>query len=175
MPKPAGSNQYKKNSKAKSPSVKSDLMGSIKGLSTGAKTSMAHNPSTPVNKLLALSKDPDNVIRQEVAANPSAPHDLQAHMMGDNRWVRQGVAKNPEPIEEFLITLADDDHWTVRKEVARNAKTPSRLLAKLAKDNNDTVRYWVANNPNTEKTTLSVLAKDDVEIVKRYALEHLNR
>jgi hypothetical protein len=124
--------------------------------SVGQRISMAHNRKTKESDLRKLAKDAEITVVQEE----------------QNRWVRQGVAKNLQCPNDLLERLAKDEHWTVRNETARNVTCPSDLLAKLATDENDVVRYHVGRNPNTNKKTIALLVKDKDPIVAKWAARH---
>jgi hypothetical protein len=82
------------------------------------KMSRADDASTPVDILVMLAKDEDELIRCHVAFNRSAP-----------LWL--------------LVQLARDSDWSVRQHVALNRLTPHEILTELTQDDNQYVR-WAA-------------------------------
>jgi HEAT repeat protein len=63
------------------------------------------------------------------------------------KYVRGGVAQNPNTPEDVLRKLAEDDDENVREKVARNPNTPKDLLRQLANDHNVNVRFQTFINP----------------------------
>ena len=115
--------------------------------------------------LVALAKDKDKYVRLGVAENPNTPPEALIALAKDKyKYVRLNVAENPntrpEALQKILVALAKDKDEDVRWKVVRNPNIPPEVLTVLAKDKDVDVRLEVAVNPNTPPEVLTALAID---------------
>ena len=136
-------------------------------------TSVAHNPSAPVELLTRLSEDSDWGVRRGVAGNSSTPVEALMRLAEDSdSGVRRGVAGNSSTPVEVLMRLAEDSDSGVRRWVVTNPSTPVEVLMRLAEDSDSGVRQGVAGNSSTPGEVLMRLAEDSDFGVREAAEEN---
>ncbi|NBO26600.1 MAG: hypothetical protein EBU96_07400 [Actinobacteria bacterium] len=115
---------------------------------------IAGNPKTPVEVLVALSKDKDKWVRRVVAQNTRTPKENlrllakerlpKEEFSGSN--VRAAVASNPMCPADLLESLSRDKSAEIRRSVAQNPSARTEVLEWLAQDIDEDVRGIVAVN-----------------------------
>ena len=141
------------------PEVLADLVGR-RGWSRLFKN-VAHNPSTPAETLLVLSRDEDNDVRAGVASNPNVPVEALAELLDDvSLFVRQRASSNPAVGLEQLEALAASPDAYLREGVARNPKVSQALLDRLVVDNVPGVACAAARH-SAPSTLIALFDKED--------------
>ncbi len=137
---------------------------------------VATNPATPDDTLLALTADPDSTVRANAAGEAIArPHLHPALSRAEDPWVRailaaaytwspgQGLARD---IQERLV---DDEFWEVR---GRIGATTSHLdvFERLLTDTDPKVRAACAQNPRLTRVQMDLLLADSRAEVRSAAV-----
>lgn len=149
-------------------------------LSTGTSSprsqeSIARNPSTPYDRLVALSAADDWEVRAGVASNQATPADLLRKLAADpDEGVRSYVARNVNTPGDVLESLSSDSSEYVRDFLAQNTALPLPLMSKLAGDPDWRPRSGIAGNPNAHSDLLEQLVKDPDERVRELARRNPN-
>lgn len=121
---------------------------------------VAKNPATEAPTLTRLATDPDDYVRSAVARHRHTPPQALAAMVAANdtsRYVRQGLASNPNTPSAGLVPAAGDDYYT-RRSIAENPNTDPETLRSLASDRDTTIVQKVAENKSTPEDVLVALA-----------------
>ena len=132
---------------------------------------VASNPSTPVETLKTLARDPDALTRAFVSSNPSTPTETLSALASDPddlADMRIRVAKNPSTPTETLGALASDKNLSVLRAIAKHKSTPTETLQTLALHDDPNVVTNVAENPSTPVKTLQTLAVHPSAFVRAY-------
>ena len=131
-------------------------------------------PTTPVDTLQQLARDPDVRVRTAVAMNRRTDTATLHSLASDpEQPVRIAVATNISTNEETFLLLARDRDPQVRSVVSRFEYVPVAVLKILATDPRPDIRLEVAHNWNTDRETLEKLSKDSYEEVRNMALRSL--
>ena len=80
-----------------------------------------------------------------------------------DRLVRAAATNNPRVVELLLAALSTDQAWGVRRAVAEHPECPPGSLAVLGADTHPSVRWAVASHLSTPADVLTVLVDDDYE------------
>lgn len=137
------------------------IYSSVNAADLDTRRRAAGHPTTSVEQMWALTKDPDWRVRQSLGRNRRAPITLLDMLAQDRHpQVRIAVATNLATGEETFRRLAQDKALTVRSVVARFEYVPASSLAILATDKDADIRLEVARNPNTKRDTLEILRQD---------------
>jgi hypothetical protein len=140
----------------------------------GRRLLRAEDPATGHDDLLALCADPDDGVREAVAANPAFRPgadglvDLSASAESEGRMFAGEHGETPPSI---LERLARDEAATVRRAVAGNVAAPPHVLALLVDDPAPLVHLRLADNPATPPDLLERL----VDAGDRFTCQHVAR
>ncbi|CAB4159404.1 hypothetical protein UFOVP699_140 [uncultured Caudovirales phage] len=90
---------------------------------------LARNPNTPVDILIDLSKHPFTIFRVAVAQNPSLPMEDLVRMLEDPNelvveTVKRALAEDTDTDPGILIDLSRDESESVRRRAKENPNLP---------------------------------------------------
>lgn len=118
---------------------------------TWVRMTLAGNPAAPCSVLSVLARDPESIVRSEVASHREA--------------------KKCGLIEELVA----DDHEAVRSAIAARLDLPMALLRELARDRRARVRRTAAGNSRLPREILQELTHDRSREVAQAAKEALGK
>jgi hypothetical protein len=141
-------------------------------------------PSLPLERVLALAKDPYIIVQAAIARREDCPAAVIDEMSASPEWrLRAAIAHNPKLDQERIDAMSKDPAPDVveslasgnpnlppslflkfssgspsmRAAVARNPALPKEIMAFLSKDPNATVRQALASNPKANELAFTVL------------------
>jgi hypothetical protein len=118
----------------------------------------AQQPNLPIERLIELSKDPDNMVRQYVAEHTNLPPEVLLEMSKDKTYgVRWNLAWNVNTPTEALNNVMknhDMPSMIIPRYVAIHPNASPEMLTQLSKNTDWEVRFNVACNPSTPKEVL---------------------
>ena len=123
---------------------------------------------SPIEALELLAGDPDTVVRATVASQRLYRYDkLVMRLARDpHPRVRAALARNDAATPEALALLADAPEEHVRRGVAGNCSTPLASRDKLARDPSSAVRLALASRPELGEEAARLLDNDPVPAVR---------
>jgi hypothetical protein len=114
--------------------------------SVEVRIAVAQHQSLPLEALMTLAEDPDQIVRLATLANPSAP---AWHLERGAQRHPDTVASNPSAPPALLRSLADSQRPSTLKALAANTAIPTDLLERLTR----------AYNPDARNCAATVAAK----------------
>jgi tetratricopeptide (TPR) repeat protein len=113
-----------------------------------ARRALARRAGIPTDAAQALSRDEDDRVRRNIAANEAAGASLLAEMASDSDpAVRSAVASNPRAPQSALRELAQRPN-SPKFALAQNPQTPMDVLTGLAGDTTSAVLAVIAARPD---------------------------
>lgn len=130
-------------------------------------------PTTTPDKLIALAKNKEAVVRNAVAGNRRAPNEALILLSADpDPDVRMTLALNIDAPEAAKLPMARDPELGVRMRLAKCGFMFPSVLKILAKDKSLEVRRLVARNYNATPEVLMLLVNDDDEQIRNSIANH---
>lgn len=144
---------------------------------------IADNPASPPELLRTMAKRRDNLLLENVTANPNTPTEVLFKL--GKRFPKQFIKnpilsllllENPDFLREMpikvLYSLRDyilEQYYSNSADQqvqTYNGLAPDFVLQQLLKHQDSSLRYCIAKHPNTPLTILEQLAADKVEYLR---------
>jgi hypothetical protein len=125
--------------------------------------------SAPKHILVKLASDPEESVRETVAANSGTPPATLSELATQSERIKMAVAGNPSASIPTVDLLSRDEDPKVRGAVARNVYRQSAVLERLASDPDPSVRMQLTENLASPRTLLQRLTSDPDEAVRQSA------
>lgn len=133
---------------------------------------VAANPKCPLDVLVEMLSDEDDVVRTIAAKRLVQQGDLASLASSKHADVRQRLCMEPACPGALLETLAEDPSVEVRRAAAEHPNATLRALESLSSGKDDATRRAVAEHPNASAEILQRLSKDPLNTVRRAVAEH---
>jgi hypothetical protein len=135
-----------------------EMFRQIHAMPIHKKMNMACDVNAEPYMLVALSDDCSELVRANVAANPSAPDYVLRISFVDTIVVQRGLALNTSSPPDLIRMLAEIDDVTVAEGIAGNEGVQSDVLRKLRdKWSCEAIDICIASNPIAPQDLLGKL------------------
>ena len=115
---------------------------------------------------MKLRKNASIETRKLIARDTNTPVDILVHLSRDKEEVvRIGIARNPNTPVDILVLLSQDEDEDVLRRIAENHKTPVDILVRLSQDESGWVRLSIAKNPKWTEPTNQERIKELKELM----------